>query len=242
MEVLQEPRIEKPKARVEPLIKKQKIRALSPSQIVNKQRVIYPFKDRLKDSFGEPEKIAKWFITGPSYSGKSSLIFTLCNELCEFGKVDYNNFEEGDSQTVAEKIQRHGLLDREGAFKLLPRVPVDEFKARLLKRKSAAFGVIDSVQHAEMSKHTYIQLTDTLCCQRRGKSLLFINHWVKNDLTKFIKHDCDIKIEVIGFVAHIESRYGGNRPFLIWEEGAKKYWQKKYRSVIDGKYWPGQKK
>jgi hypothetical protein len=131
MEVLQEPRIEKPKARVEPLIKKQKIRALSPSQIVNKQRVIYPFKDRLKDSFGEPEKIAKWFITGPSYSGKSSLIFTLCNELCEFGKVDYNNFEEGDSQTVAEKIQRHGLLDREGAFKLLPRVPVDEFKARL---------------------------------------------------------------------------------------------------------------
>lgn len=224
------------------LIRKIKVKAYSPTQMINKQRVIYHFDGILKDSFGQPERIAKWFITGPSYSGKSSLVFSLCHALCAFGTVDYNSFEEGDSQTVAEKIMRHGLLEREGRFRILPKVPVPDFRERLLKRKSAAFGVIDSVQHAEMNKHSYIDLVDTLCNQKRGKSLLFINHWIKNDLTKHIKHDCDIKIEVIGFVAHIESRYGGNKPFLIWEEGAKRYWGKRYKQVINGQYWPGQKK
>lgn len=222
--------------------RKPKVRALSPSQMVNKQRTVYPFPEALSQHFGCPEKIAKWFITGPSYSGKSSFLFTLCNELCDFGKVDYNSIEEGDSQTVVEKIKRHGLLDREGDFRLLPKMPVTEFALRLLKRKSAAFGVIDSVQHGQIKLKEYIELVDTLCVPKRGKSLLFINHWIKNDLTKHIKHDCDIKIEVIGFVAHIESRYGGNKPFLIWEDGAKKYWKQKYKSVIAGTYWPGQKK
>jgi hypothetical protein len=46
----------------------------------------------------------------------------------------------------------------------------------------------------------------------------------------------------MGFIAYVESRYGGGKPFLIWEEGAKKYWRKKYKDVIEGKYWPGKKK
>jgi hypothetical protein len=224
------------------IVKKHKTKALRPSQVVNKKRTIYPFEGPFLESMGCPEKIAKIFITGPSYSGKSSFTFILCNYLTQFGTVDYNNYEEGDSQTVAEKISIHGLLEKEKLFRLLPKVPVNEMKERLLKRKSAAFAVIDSVQHAELNKHAYIQLVDTLCIPRRGKCIIFINHWVKNDLTKFIKHDCDIKIEVIGFVAKIFSRYGGNKPFIVWEQGAKKYWQKRYNAVVQGRYWPGEKK
>lgn len=224
------------------ILKKPKIKALRPSQVVNKKRTIYPFTGAFFESMGCPEKIAKIFITGPSYSGKSSFTFDLCNYLTQFGAVDYNNFEEGDSQTVAEKISRHGLLEKEKLFRLLPKVPVADLQERLLKRKSAAFAVIDSVQHAELNKHGYIQLVDTLCIPRRGKSIIFINHWVKNDLTKFIKHDCDIKIEVIGFVAKVLSRYGGNKPYVVWEQGAKKYWQKRYNAVVQGRYWPGEKK
>lgn len=222
--------------------KKAKIRALRPSQVVNKKRTIYPFSGPFQDSMGQPEKIAKIFITGPSYSGKSSFTFDLCNYLTQFGCVDYNSFEEGDSQTVAEKLTRHGLEEQEKMFRLLPKVSMPEFHERLLRRKSAAFAVIDSVQHAELNKHEYIKLVDSLCVPRRGKCIIFINHWVKNDLTKFIKHDCDIKIEVIGFVAKVLSRYGGNKPYVVWEKGAKAYWQKKYNSVVQGKYWPGEKK
>jgi hypothetical protein len=220
-----------------------KIKVFSPSQILNKQRVLYPFKGRFQDSFGTPEKIAKWFITGPSFSGKSSLVAGLCNYLTEFGIIDYNNFEEagGDSETVAEKIRQYGLGDKDGKIRFF-KTPIPRFKNRLMKRKSACFGVIDSIQHSEMDREEYIDFTDTLCNQKKGKSLLFISHWVKNDYTKFIKHDCDVKVEVIGFVAHVESRYGGNKPFIIWEEGAKKHWGKRYQQVIKGQYWPGQKK
>jgi hypothetical protein len=219
-----------------------KIKALKPSQILNKKRVVYEFEGRFKESFGRPEKTAKWFITGPSFNGKSSLVFDLCNYLTCFGCVDYNNFEEGnDSETVAQKIGHYGLSDKDEKFRVY-KAPISMMKERLMRKRSANFGVIDSVQHSEMSRHDYIDFTDSLCNSRKGKSILFINHWIKNDFTKFIKHDCDIKIEVINFVAYVESRYGGNKPYIIWEEEAKKRWGKKYQSVIQGKYWPGQKK
>ncbi|MFT3750938.1 MAG: hypothetical protein QM768_21675 [Agriterribacter sp.] len=210
-------------------------------QVFNKQRVIYQFEDRWKESFGTPERLARWFITGPPFSGKSSLCFQLCKYLTQFGVVGYNNYEEGDSQTVADKLAAYGLLDADN-FKLIPGEPVEDFKKRMLRRQAPAFGVIDSVQHAAMDKKTYVDFVNALSNNRRGKGLVFINHWVKNELTKYIKHDCGIKIEVIGYVAYVQSRYGGCNPFVIWEEGAKRYWGKKYNSVIAGRYWPGQKK
>lgn len=228
--------------------KKIRIRAYSPSQILKKQRVIYPFTGKWKEAFGCPERHAKWFFTGPSFSGKSSLIFQVCNYLTDFGVIDYNNFEEngGDSETAADKIRKFGLGDKDGKLRLF-KAPIisdthETFCERLLKRSSASFGIIDSVQHAELNKRAYIDLTDKLCNVKKGKSLIFINHWVKNDLTLFIRHDCDIKVEVINFVAHIDSRFGGSKPLVIWEEKAKQLWGKKYKHVIEGRYWPGQKK
>jgi hypothetical protein len=223
------------------LIRKPKVKAYSAQQIINRKRVLYPFEGKWKESFGEPEKIAKWFISGPSFSGKSSLTFTLCEYLSVFGCIDYNSLEEGDSQTVADKIIRHGLAHKTN-FRLLAKVPVDQFEDRLMKRKSAAFGVIDSVQHAQMNKKQYCRMVDRLCIPKKGKSMIFINHWTKDELWKHIKHDCDIKIEVINYVAYVESRFGGGKPFVIWEEGAKRKWGKKYNLVINGHYWPGQKK
>lgn len=219
-----------------------KIRALSPSQVVKKKRIVYPFEGKFRESFGSPECFAKWFVTGPSYSGKSSFLFMLCHYLTTFGKLDYDSFEEGDAQTVADKINSHGLLEREGNWRLLAKVPVHQFHQRLSGKKSAVFGVLDSLQHSQIRTSEYIDLVNTLCNPKKKKSLLFVSHWEKNTFTKFVKHDCDIKIEVIGFVANVQSRYGGNKPFLIWEDGAKKYWGKKYLSVIEGRYWPGQKK
>src|SRR5688572_14326701 len=97
----------------EKLPKKKKIKVLRPSQIISKERDIYPFEGIFFDSFGRPERHAKWFITGPSFAGKSSLIFTICNYLTRFGIVDYNNHEEagGDSETVANKIMQSGMQD-----------------------------------------------------------------------------------------------------------------------------------
>jgi len=229
--------------------KKKKIKVLQPSQIISKQRDIYQFTGKFLESFGLPERHAKWFITGPSYAGKSSLIFELCNYLTAFGIIDYNNHEEagGDSQTVATKIIQTGMGDKDGRVRLYkaPIVSSNEYETffeRLKKRNSADFGVTDSIQHAELNKKEYLQLTNTFSNPKKGKSLLFISHWAKNDFTNFVKHDCDIKVEVRNFVAYVESRYGGGKPFVIWESEAKKKWGKKYKDVVAGKYWPGQKK
>ena len=228
--------------------KKKKVKVLRPSQILKKQRIIHPFEGKYKDSFGLPEKHAKWFITGPSFAGKSSLIFDLCNYLTQFGVVDYNNHEEagGDSDTVAKKIIQSGMGDKDGRIRLYKAaIESDEYESfgeKLMKKKAADFAVLDSMQHAELTKKQYLHLTDSLCNPRKGKSLLFVSHWVKNDFTKFVKHDCDVKIEVIGFVAYVESRCGGGKPFIVWEQGAKDYWRKNYNRVIQGKYWPGKKK
>lgn len=227
--------------------KKKRIKVMRPSQIINKQRTIYKFEGRFLESFGEPEKHSKWFITGPSYSGKSTFLFILSNYFSQFGLVDYNNHEEagGDSKTVAIKLEQIGMKenDRIRYFKAPIESDTNEtFTERLLRRRSAEFAFIDSLQHAEMNKRKYLDITNLFCNPKKAKSLVLISHWVKDDLTKFIKHDCDIKIEVIGFVAYVLSRYGGNKPFVIWEEGAKQYWGKKYKQVIEGKYWPGQKK
>lgn len=227
----------------EPIIreKKKRIVALKPSQVINKKRIVYDFQGKFKESFGTPEWVAKWFVTGPSFSGKSTFLFELAAYMCQFGKLDYVSYEEGNTQTVADKITQHGLDGRESEFRLLPSVSIDDFKGRLMGKRSAVFAVIDSVQHGQMGKKQYLDFTKSVCNPRRGKSIVFVNHFVKNDLTLFIKHDADIKIEVIGFVARVQSRYGGNKPFIIWEQGAKDYWKKKYKSVIEGKYWPGQK-
>jgi len=228
-------------------IKKKRIKVLTPSQILRKTRTVYEFDGKFLESFGNPEKHAKWFITGQPFAGKSSLLFELCNYLTKFGTVDYNNHEEagGDSETVAQKIIQSGMSDN-GKVRLY-KAPIEDdlfetFGERLKKKKSADFAVLDSMQHAELTKKQYLRLTDFFCSPKKGKSMLFISHWAKNDFTLFVKHDCDVKIEVIGFVAYVESRFGGNKPFTIWEDGAKKYWGKKYCAVRDGKYWPVKKK
>lgn len=227
--------------------KKRRTKVLRPSDIVGKQRDLYPFEGKFFESFGKPEKYAKWFITGPSFSGKSTFLFLLCQELSQYGPVDYNNHEEagGDSQTVVEKIAISGMAknDQVRLYKSpLESDTHESFYERLARRNSAPFAVLDSMQHAEMTKKSYLHYTEKLCTPRKGKSLLFVSHWVKNEFTKFVKHDCDIKIEVIGYVANVESRYGGNKPFVVYEQGAKIHWGKNYKKVISGQYWPGKKK
>lgn len=222
-------------------IKTPRVRAYSSLQIINKKRIIYPFDGKYLESFGQPERHAKWFVKGKSGHGKSSFVFDFCNYMTQYGAIDYNSHEEGDSVTTMQKIMRHGLHDKTN-FRILDKVPTEQWKLRLMKRKSAAVGVMDSLQHGKMNLAQYIDFTKSLCNTKKGKMLLFISHWVNNDYVTFVKHDCDIKIEVIGFLAKPDiSRYGGGKIFIIWEEGAKAYWKKHYKDAVAGKYWPGQK-
>lgn len=215
-----------------------KVRVYSPLQLIEKKRVIYQFEGKFLESFGKPERHAKWFITGPSGSGKSSFVFDLCANMLNYTTIDYNSHEEGDSQTVVDKLLRHNI-PATGGFKLLDRVPCNLWLERLLKRKSSGAGVLDSLQHGQMSIRQYCEFVAKLCNPKKGKMLFFISHHVTNDFVKFVRHDCDIKVDVRGFIAFPNpSRYGGGKPYVIWEEGAKRYWKKKYNPIINGSFMP----
>ncbi|MCH5690009.1 hypothetical protein LWM68_40785 [Niabella sp. W65] len=166
----------KPVKKLESAHKKKKIRVLKPSDIINKQRSIYEFTGAFFESFGNPERHARWFITGPSFSGKSSFVFTLCDYLTQHGIVDYNNHEEagGDAQTVADKLQKHVAEENRSKIRLY-KAPIESdthetFLERLMKKGSADFAVLDSVQHAEMNRSQYLHITGKLSNPAKAKA------------------------------------------------------------------------
>lgn len=217
-------------------------KALSPRQVMNKKRVVYEFEGAFLESFGKPERNAIWMIWGQSGNGKTRFLLQLCKYLTQFGKVDYNSMEEGDSASFALALQDTGMLEVDNRFKLLPNVLPDDFVERLCGKRKADFAVWDSLQYAGFNYLYYKEMKRKL----RTKSLLFISH-AKGSMpdghcADKIRYDAGIKIHVVGYVAKVKSRYGGNKPFIIWEAGAKKYWGKKFNQVRDGKYWPGEKK
>jgi hypothetical protein len=230
---------------------KKKNKVLRPSQIIKKERQYIVLDGQLGKSIGMLERGTKIYITGKSFSGKSSAIIMLCAAISKHMKVDYNNHEEkgGDAATVKKKMHHAGIdetFDDSIRFYQAPLISDthETFAEILNKKSSAGFAVLDSVQHAGMGKADYIAFTNKFCNPKKGKIVAFINHWIKNDLTKHILHDCDVKLESMNYVINVESRLEGatNQPIIIWEEGAKKAWGKNYNKVIKGQYWPGKKK
>lgn len=220
------------------------MRALTAKQVIEKKRIIYGFDGRFLESFGCPEKNAIWMVWGKSGNGKTHFVLTLVKYLAEnFGRADYVSLEEGDKKSFAIALEHVNMVDVRN-FRLVPPVSKELLFERINKTKSADFWIIDSIQYSDISYPEHSVLKNS----RRGKKkcIIYISHSNGNNpdgkSADKIRYDADVKVHIIGFVAMIRSRYGGNKPFIIWEEGAKKYWGKKYNSVISGKYWPGDKK
>lgn len=226
------PKIEKPKT----------ARAYSASQVMNKKRKVLEFEGKFRDSFGTPEINATWFIWGQSGNGKTRFTLDLCKYLTNFGKLDYDSLEEGDALSMAIALRDTQMNEVEGKFRLLDVMPFEDLVKRLSGKKQADFAVIDSVQYAGFDYERYKEVKQQL----KKKSLIFISHAQgnnpKGNTADSIRYDAGIKIHVVGYVAKVKSRYGGNVPYIIWEEGAKKFWGKKFNMVKEGKYWPGEKK
>lgn len=217
-------------------------RAYSVKQVINKKRKVFEFEGEFLESFGNPEQNAIWFIWGQSGNGKTRFTLQLCKYLSRFDKVDYDSLEEGSCQSMSLALKDTNMEEVEGKFRLLDVMHFEQFVTRLSGKKTAGFGVVDSVQYAGFDYDRYKEVKEKL----KKKSLLFISHADGNNprgaTAVSIRYDAGIKIHVIGYVAKVVSRYGGNKPFVIWEDGAKRYWGKKYNAIKEGRYWPGQKK
>jgi hypothetical protein len=225
-EIIDEPKVKKRRTGPKPIGLK---------QLLNKK---FDFLEGLPPdiirSFGKLVANFIMIVWGQSGNGKSNFIYQLLKALMTHGNVLYLVLEEGTESTTQIAALRH-LNEEEHSGKIQfigHEMNYDELKIYLKRKKSQRFIVIDSVQYWYINYTQYKELKEMF----PNKTFIFISHAKgKNPDGKIadkIRYDAGVKVRVEGFVAFVTSRYGGNKPYVIWEgdnaqEGAWEYWTKK---------------
>lgn len=198
-------------------------RALSIKDIRAYKPTVMEFDGRWLDSIGKPELTGSWIIWGGSANGKTRFALQLAKYLGRFGKVAYDSLEEGLSLSMQKAIGDVGMADNKRSFVLLDKESVSELEERLEKQRSAQIIIIDSLQYTGLTYADYKRLRDRF----RHKLFIFVSHASgrepKGEVGKSVKYDAFVKIYVEGYVAYPQSRYGGGKAYVIWEDGARKY-------------------
>ncbi len=199
-------------------------RAKSVFEVLNKKREVLPFEGAFLDSFGAPELGSIWLVWGDSGSGKTSLALALAKYMCELGyRVGYNSLEQGDSLSFANAI-RNADLDTVKGFILLDREPIEQTIKRYKAHKSPDVLIIDSIQYSRMKYSEYIDFKHEL----RGKMVIIISQAKgsepKGATAGSIRFDADVKVYCEGYKAFPMSRFGGEKEFVIYQQGALEYW------------------
>jgi len=200
------------------------IKAISPSRLSKSKFKEFDFTGAFLDSFGKPEMKSRWLIYGYSGEGKTELSMQLFKYFTQFGKAVFYSKEQGYSSSLRECVVRNCIGDLHAkTAKIIVGGAFADLVSFLKKNKSVATVIIDSVDYLELTIEQYKLLIETF----PKKAFVFVawkdGNRPKNAAARAMEYMVDIKIEVKHFVAFPRSRYGGNLPFVIWEEGAKKH-------------------
>lgn len=199
-------------------------RAKSAKELQTMKFKTWPFEGKWKDFLGTPETSGCWMIWGNSFNGKTSFVLQLCKYLTEFEHVIYDDLEEGWCQDTQDALKAAELDGVGSKFLHLHKEPIVLLKQRLLKQKSPNVVVINSLQYAEMTLKSYMELRAIF----PKKLFILISHaegkMPEGRVAKRIRYDCAKKIRVEGFRAIAQVRGKGLAQFDIWPEEAAKYW------------------
>ncbi len=201
-------------------------RAYSITDILKMKKKIFEFKNEWKDAFGTPGATGVWFIYGRSTSGKSRFIMQLAKYLSKFGNVIYDPLEEEYEKTLQDSIIAENMQEVAGRVKFFHE-SIFDLSDRLLKRHSPDIAIIDSFQYTGLNYKQYKELKE----KHRNKLIIFSSHVEgKNpagQAANRVMSDASLKIWVEGYKAFSKGRYiGETGEFIIWDDGAKKYWGK----------------
>lgn len=177
------------------------------------------------EAFGEPERTGIWFVWGQSGNGKTGFLMQLSKELCKFGKVAYNSLEQGTSLSMQQTLALNKMEEAGGKFLLLNREPIEELSERMSRPKSPDFYIIDSFQYTGVTLPQYKEFV----ANHRNKLIIFVSQADGRNpdgrTARKVMYDADQKIFVEGFKAVSKGRFFGPKGhYIIWEEGADRYW------------------
>jgi len=211
------------------------VKVLSLKQLKEKKYDFLPdIPSEFLETFGRLTKNFTMIIYGESGNGKSNLIMSLVRLLLKYGRVLYVSYEEGHEVSMNMLALRQLPEISAGICFADFTMTYDELVKRLKKKRSEQFIILDSLQYMRIRYEDYIRLKELF----PKKSFIYISHAngkkPRGKVAEDIEYDCTIKVFVKGFIAFIKSRLGGNTPYIIWEEGAKKYWGSKFNEKSKG--------
>jgi electron transfer flavoprotein alpha subunit len=186
----------------------------------------------ITDSFGKLEDAFDMVLFGASGNGKSNAIAKLLMALLRALKcrAHYVAYEEGHGATIQEMmIHRHNMLEELGnVLQVTDHMTFAELMKAMDKRKSAKIWIIDSIQAARLTGEQCAELKRKFVLSRKRKIIIYVS-WAEGKFpqgsaAKSVEYYANVKVRVEGLIAFVRSRYGGNKNYVIWEEGAKKYW------------------
>ena len=197
-------------------------RAASVDQVLRTRFKVLPFEGEWKDAIGCPELTGSWIIWGNSGNGKTRFALQLCKYLCQFGRVAYDSLEEGVSVSLVKAIKETHMMEVRKKFVVLDKEPIDQLTERLEKPKSPDIVCVDSLQYTGMSYEQYKALKERF----PKKLFIWISHadgtLPEGRVAKKVRFDSNVKVFVQAYRAEPVSRYGGGKPYIIWEEGYRK--------------------
>lgn len=151
----------------------------------------------------------------------------LINDLSKIGNLLYVSLEEGHSLSLRSNVSRHLDAANKNVRFADHTMTYDALMEYLSRKRTPKVVIIDSLQYFGIDYIRYKRLKETFS----NKSFLFVSHangkLPDGKTASKIMYDAGIKIRVEGFIAFVASRYGGNKNYVIWEDGAKKYWGNK---------------
>jgi len=191
--------------------------------------------EEIERSFGKLVNNFTMIVWGMSGNGKSNFMMQFLKAIMPYGNVLYLALEEGFEATTQITALRQ-LNEEEHGGRIAfadHEMTYDELILKLKKKKSPRFIVIDSVQYWDITYAQYKRLKQMF----KNKTFIFLSHasgkLPDGKTADRIRYDVGLKIRIEGYIAFPISRYGGNKPYVIWEEGAKRYWKSKYKRVIE---------
>ena len=197
-------------------------RAASLDQVLRTRFKVLPFEGEWKESIGCPELTGSWIVWGNSGNGKTRFALQLCKYLCQFGRVAYDSLEEGVSVSLVKAIKETHMMEVRKKFVVLDKEPIDQLTERLEKPKSPDIVCVDSLQYTGMSYEQYKALKERF----PKKLFIWISHadgtLPEGRVAKKVRFDSNVKVFVQAYRAEPVSRYGGGKPYIIWEEGYRK--------------------
>lgn len=196
-------------------------RAYTPRDIEAKKYECFDWDGEWLSAFGNPAVNSRWFVLGPSASGKSSFVMQLSKKLCEYGPVLYMSYEEGVGLEFQRRLKLMKMDEVQGRFMVVPDETIDELSERLSRPKSARFVIVDSFQEAEWEYPETRELIERF----PQKGFVFISQEHKGQPigkgAVRLRYKADMKVRVAGYKAYCQGRSAGEpgNCYVVWEEG-----------------------